>query len=50
VSIYGAHPLSDGQKIQENKRDLAEGLAGVKVESRLIFHTFVEVLDPVALL
>jgi hypothetical protein len=39
VSIDGAHPLSDGQKNQGNKRDLAEGVAGVKVESQFIFHT-----------
>ena len=42
MSIYGAYPPSDDQKNQENKRDLAEGVAGVKVESRLIFHTFCE--------
>jgi hypothetical protein len=39
-SIYGAHPLSDGQKNQENKRGLAEGVVGVKIESQLVFHTF----------
>ena len=33
VSIYGAHPLSDGQKNEENERVLVEGVAGVKVES-----------------
>jgi len=39
VSVYGAHPLSDGQKNEENEKGLAEGVSGVK-ESWLIFLIF----------
>ena len=32
MSVYGAHPLSDGQKNEENETGLAGGIAGTKVQ------------------